>query len=75
VRAVDFGTNLIVHKEMPESVAYAITRAVIDNRDAIVAENKAMQNFVAREAWKPENNGIALHPGAVRFYKEKGWMK
>ena len=71
VKAVDFGTDLVVHKDMPESTAYAITKAVIDNRDAIVADNKAMQNFVARDAWKPENNGIPLHPGAIRFYKER----
>ena len=75
VKAVDFGTNLIVHKDMPENVAYAITKAVVENRDAIVAENKSMAGFVAREAWKPENNGIPLHPGAIRYYKEKGWMK
>ncbi len=75
VKAVDFGTNLIAHKDMPEELAYAITKAVIENRDAIVAENKAMQNFVARDAWKPENNGIPLHPGAARYYKEKGWMQ
>ena len=75
VKAVDFGTNLIVHKDMPDNLAYAITRAVVENRDAIVAENKAMQGFVANEAWKPENTGIPLHPGALRYYKEKGWMK
>ncbi len=75
VKAVDFGTNLIVHKDMPENVAYAITKAVIDNRDAIVADNKSMQNFVARDAWRPENNGIPLHPGAAKYYKEKGWIK
>jgi TRAP transporter TAXI family solute receptor len=75
VKAVDFGTNLIVHKDMPENVAYAITKAVVENRDAIVAENKSMAGFVAREAWRPENNGIPLHPGAIRYYKEKGWMK
>jgi uncharacterized protein len=75
VKAVDFGTNLVVHKDMPEATAYAITKAVVENRDAIVAENKAMQNFVARDAWKPENNGIPLHPGAERYYREKGWMK
>ncbi len=75
VKAVDFGTNLIVHKDMPENIAYAITKAVVENRDALVSENKAMSGFVANEAWKPENNGIALHPGAIRYYKEKGWMK
>jgi uncharacterized protein len=74
VKAVDFGTNLIAHKDMPENVAYAITKALIENRDAIVAANKAMQNWVARDSWKPENNGIPLHPGAARYYKEKGWM-
>jgi hypothetical protein len=73
-KAADFGTNLIVHKDMPDEVAYAITKAVIENRDAIVAEHKAMENFVAKEAWRPENVGIPLHPGAVKYYKEKGWM-
>jgi uncharacterized protein len=74
VKAVDFGTNLIVHKDMPENIAYAITKAIVENRDAIVAEHKAMQGFVAKDAWRPENNGIPLHPGAVKYYKEKGWM-
>ena len=74
VKAVDFGTNLIVHRDMPDSIAYAITKAVVENRDAIVGEHKSMQGFIAKDAWKPENNGIPLHPGAVRYYKEKGWM-
>lgn len=73
-KAADFGTNLIAHKDLPDSVAYAITKAVCDNRDAIVADHKAMAGFVAKDAWRPENVGIPLHPGAVRYYKEKGWM-
>jgi hypothetical protein len=73
-KAADFGTNLIVNKDMPDDVAYAITKAIVENRDAIVAEHKAMAGFVAKEAWRPENVGIPLHPGAIRYYKEKGWM-
>jgi TRAP transporter TAXI family solute receptor len=73
-KAADFGTNLIVHRDMPDDTAYAITRAVCENRDAIVADHKAMSGFVAKDAWRPENVGIPLHPGAVRYYKEKGWM-
>ena len=73
-KAADFGTNLIVHKDMPDATAYAITKAVIENRDAIVSENKAMEGFVAKDAWRPENVGIPLHPGAVRYYRERGWM-
>ena len=73
-KAADFGTNLIAHKDMPDDVAYAITKAVCENRDAIVADHKAMAGFVAKDAWRPENVGIPLHPGAVKYYKEKGWM-
>jgi TRAP-type uncharacterized transport system substrate-binding protein len=29
---------------------------------------------VAKDAWRPENVGIPLHPGAVRYYRERGWM-
>jgi len=74
VKAVDFGTNVVVHKDMPDNIAYGITKAIVEARDALVAEHKAMAGFVARDAGKPENNGIPLHPGATRFYKEKGWL-
>jgi len=73
-KAADFGTNMIVHKDMPDATAYAITKAVVENRDALVAEHKSMAGFVAKDAWRPENVGIALHPGAIRYYKERGWM-
>ena len=73
-KAADFGTNLIVNKDMPDATAYAITKAIIEHRDEIVAEHKAMGGFVAKDAWRPENVGIPLHPGAVKYYKERGWM-
>jgi TRAP transporter TAXI family solute receptor len=74
-KAADFGTNLIVNKDMPDDVAYAITKAIIENRDAIVAEHRAMAGFVAKDAWRPENVGIPLHPGAAKYYRERGWMQ
>jgi hypothetical protein len=73
-KAADFGTNIIVHKDMPEGIAYAITKAVVENRDAIVADHKSMAGFVAKDAGRAENVGIPLHPGALRYYKEKGWL-
>ena len=74
VKSVDFGTNLIANKDMSEDLAYRITKAICENRDALVAEHKAMSGFVAKDAWRPENVGIPLHPGAMKYYKEKGWM-
>jgi hypothetical protein len=74
VKSVDFGTNLIAHKDMSEDLAYRITKAICENRDALVAEHKAMSGFVAKDAGKPDNVGIPLHPGAIKYYQEKGWV-
>jgi len=74
VRAVDYGTNLIAHKDVSEDLAYRITKAICDNRDALVNEHKGMSGFTVKDAWRPENVGIPLHPGAVKYYKEKGLM-
>ena len=59
---------------MSEDLAYRITKAICENRDALVAEHKGMSGFRVKDAWRPENVGIPLHPGAVRYYKEKGLM-
>lgn len=74
VKSVDYGTNLIANKDMSEDLAYRITKALCENRDALVAEHKGMSGFTVKDAWRPENVGIPLHPGAVRYYKEKGLM-
>jgi len=74
VKSVDYGTNLIANKDMSEDLAYRITKAICENRDALVAEHKGMSGFTVKDAWRPENVGIPLHPGAVRYYKEKGLM-
>jgi len=73
VKSVDFGTNLIAHKDMTDDLAYRITKAICENRDALVAEHKAMSGFVAKDAGRSENVGIPLHPGAIKYYSEKGW--
>lgn len=73
--SVDFGTELIANKKISDDLAYLITKMVCENRDTMAQAHKAWADFKPEEAWKPENTGIALHPGAVRYYKERGWMK
>jgi TRAP-type uncharacterized transport system substrate-binding protein len=48
---------------------------VVENKDELVKAHKAFSDFVPEDAWKPENNAIPLHPGAERYYKERGWIK
>ncbi len=75
VSTVGFPTVLITNKEMAEPLAYALTKAVLDNKDALVRGHAGLADFDPTTAWQPEKVGIPLHPGAEKAYREKGFMK
>lgn len=70
----DFGTVLIAHASLSDDVAYEITRTLVENAEAMAQAHAAWRTFVPEQAWMPENTGIPLHPGAERYYRERGWM-
>ncbi|MDT9081471.1 TAXI family TRAP transporter solute-binding subunit, partial [Escherichia coli] len=59
---------------LDEEKAYQITKALVENAETMGNAHAAWKLFKPEDAWKPENVGIELHPGAVRYYKERGWM-
>lgn len=67
--------TFITHKDVPEDVVYLMTKAWGENKAAVVAAHKALAGFDPSVAWKPELLGLPLHPGAERYYREKGWLK
>jgi hypothetical protein len=75
VKTVGFPTVLITNRELPEPVAYTVTKTVLDNKDALVRGHAGLVEFDPKTAWQPDKVGIPLHPGAERVYREKGWMK
>lgn len=75
VQTVGFSTVVFVNSEMPENVAYALTKALNENKPALEQGHKALKVFNPEKAWEPAKVGMPLHPGAIRYYKEKGWMK
>jgi uncharacterized protein len=60
----------IAHKDMPEDVAYRITKSVLENNDAVAKGHPAGRQTVIQN-WE-RNTFLPFHPGAVRYYKEKG---
>lgn len=69
VDTVTFWSFYITHKDIPEDFIYAVVKSVLDNPDIMIATHKAAQET------KPEfivYSPIPLHPGAVKYYKEKG---
>lgn len=75
VKTVGFPTTVIVANDFPEELAYQMTKVLAESKAELEAGHKALSVFKPEDAWKPEKLGIPLHPGAEKYYKEKGWMK
>jgi len=75
VPTVGFPTVFITHKDVDADLVYLVTKTIGDNKSALVAAHKGLSKFEPAGAWKPELVGLPLHPGAERYYREKGWMK
>lgn len=69
--AISLWNFAITHKDMPESLVYEVTKAVMENHERMVqvhgsASETVPENFV-------ENTFIPWHPGAVRWFEENGY--
>lgn len=74
-KGVDLGTVIIAHKSLPDDIAHLVTKTIVENKAELLKAHQAFGGFVPENAWKPENTGIPLHPGAARYYRERGWLK
>src|SRR6266568_1685729 len=62
---------LIAHENMSDQVAYNIVKAVFDHRSELIAVHKEAENF-RLELQKQAASPIPFHPGAVKYFTEKG---
>lgn len=60
----------IAHKDLPDDLVYAITKAVLEN-NAQMAKGHAAAKETVVQNWN-RNTFLPFHRGAVRYYKEKG---
>jgi TRAP-type uncharacterized transport system substrate-binding protein len=70
------GFPMVVHVDMPDAVAYAICEAIERRKDAIPIDVEGgldIAQLCGNEEEAPRN--VPLHPGAERFYREKGYLK
>src|SRR3954464_5261691 len=62
---------LVAHQNMDEKTAYNIVKAVFDHKDELVRAHKEAENFKL-ENQKKDASPIPWHPGAVKYFAEKG---
>ena len=75
--AVDFsGWPICCHADMPAEVAYALCEAIALRRDRIPVDQEGPLEASALCADTEEGPlNVPLHPGAERYYREKGYLQ
>ena len=67
-------TNVIfVRDNMSEDTAYNLTKAIVEGKEDIARANPSWVSIDPAIAWK--DNVFPLHPGAEKYYREKGFLK
>jgi uncharacterized protein len=68
-------TTLFTHADLPEDLAYTIVKTICEETDRLRAAHQALAEFdCADGVWQEEVNGLPLHPGAERYFRERGWI-
>ncbi|WP_208179628.1 TAXI family TRAP transporter solute-binding subunit (plasmid) [Sinorhizobium medicae] len=66
--------TLVTSANVPEENVYELTKAVFENFDEFKSLHPAFANLDPAKMIK-DGLSAPLHPGAERYYKEKGWLK
>jgi len=62
---------LVAHQNMDDKTAYNIVKAVFDHKEELVRSHKEAEN-ITLEGQKKDASPIPWHPGAVKYFAEKG---
>jgi len=71
LQTVSLWNFAIAHQDMPESLAYEITRLAMENPERMVQNHAAAKETLAENVLK--NTVVPFHPGAVKWFEENGY--
>ncbi|WP_136656906.1 TAXI family TRAP transporter solute-binding subunit [Nitratireductor sp. XY-223] len=67
------GATFVTSTDVPDEVVYTVVKAVFDNFDQFKKLHPAFANLSEQEMIT-DSLSAPLHDGAVKYYKERGWM-
>ncbi len=67
------GATFVSSSDVPAEVVYVVVKAVFENMDGFRKLHPAFAHLKEEEMIK-DGLSAPLHEGAIKYYKEKGWM-
>ncbi len=74
VHTFGVGATFVTSAKVPDKVVYTVVKAVFDNFDDFKKLHPAFAHLDPKQMIK-DGLSAPLHPGAVKYYKERGWLK
>ena len=65
--------TFVASAKVPDATVYELVKAVFENFDEFKKLHPAFANLDPKNMVK-DGNSAPLHPGAMKYYKEKGWL-
>ena len=65
--------TFVTSAKVPEATVYELVKAVFENFEEFKKLHPAFANLDAKHMVK-DGNSAPIHPGAMKYYKEKGWL-
>ena len=66
-------STVAANRNVSEDIVYRVLKSLVDNREELI------KAFPKLSAWNPETSwkgiGYDLHPGAIKYFKEMGYME
>jgi hypothetical protein len=73
VVSATMGTTITVNAKMANDLAYTITKTLNENVDRVRKIHGSLSDYDPAKGYL--YLGVALHPGAEKYYREKGYLK
>ena len=72
IKTFGVGATFVSSTDVPDKVVYTVVKAVFENFDAFRKLHPAFAHLSEKEMIS-DGLSAPLHPGALKYYKEKGW--
>ncbi len=75
VKTVAVANMLIVRDDLPADLVHDMVKVMYENTQRLAEAHAAMKAFRPEDALKGITGVVDLHPGAARYFREKGILK
>lgn len=73
VKTLVMATTLVTSSDVSEDIVYKITKAICENIPELPRIHASLKDYRCETAIA--NRPVPVHPGALRYYRERGWVQ